>query len=118
MCLKVALDKSSPSDWDQGCFGDADFIFEDDRRRRKESVEKLQRCRNWTSYQQDNEPKPNAKVVKKRFKDPNINILELSSQSPDLHPIKNLKTRVMSRKLTNLTQLEVFAKEEWAIIAL
>ena len=47
-------------------------------------------------------------------------ILEWPSQSPDLNPIENLwqvlKSRGMARKPTNLTQLEVFAKEEWAKI--
>ena len=83
----------------------------------KESAKKLQLGHNW-KYQQDNDPKHTAKVVKKWFKDNNVNVLEWPSQSPDLNPIENLwqdlKTRVMARKLTNLTQLEAFAKEEWA----
>ena len=85
----------------------------------KESAEKLQLGHNW-KYQQDNDPKHTAKVVQKWFKDNDVNVLEWPSQSPDLNPIedlwRDLKTRVMARMPTNLTQLEVFAKEEWANI--
>ncbi len=85
----------------------------------KASAEKLQLGENW-KYQQDNDMKHTTKVVKKWFGDNNVNVLEWPSQSPDLNPIENLwqvlKSRVMARKPTNLTQLEVFAKEEWAKI--
>ena len=79
----------------------------------KDSAGKFQLGHNW-KYEQDNDPKHTAKVVKKWFKDNNVNILEMPSQSPDLNPIENLwrdlKTSVMASKPTNLTQLEAFAK--------
>ena len=82
-------------------------------------LRKVQLGYNW-KYQQDNDPNHTAKVVKKWFKDNDVNVLEWSSQSPDLNLIENLwrdlKTRVMAGKPTNLTQLEAFAKEEWANI--
>ena len=85
----------------------------------KESAEKLQLGPNW-KYQQDNDPKHTAKLVKKWFKDNDVNVLEWPSQSPDLNPIENLwrdlKVRVMARNPTNLTQLEAYAKGEWANI--
>jgi transposase len=85
----------------------------------KQSAQKLRLGRKWI-YQQDNDPKHTAKVVKKWFDDNNVNVLEWPSQSPDLNPIENLwrdlKTRVMARKPSNLRVLELFAKEEWANI--
>uniref|UniRef100_A0A8C6V0G7 Peptidase M20 domain containing 1, tandem duplicate 2 n=1 Tax=Neogobius melanostomus TaxID=47308 RepID=A0A8C6V0G7_9GOBI len=47
-----------------------------------------------------------------------MNVLEWPSQSPDLNPIENLwkdlKTAVHKRSPSNLTELELFCKEEWA----
>ena len=85
----------------------------------KEFAEKLQLGHNW-KYQQDIDPKHTVSVVKKRFKNNDVNVLEWPTESPDLNPKENmwrdLKTRVMARKPTNLTQLEAFAKEEWGNI--
>ena len=55
----------------------------------KESAENLQLGHNW-KYQQDNDPKHTAKVVKKWFKDNDVNVLEWPSQSPELNPNENL----------------------------
>ncbi|CAJ0955887.1 unnamed protein product [Ranitomeya imitator] len=50
-----------------------------------------------------------------------MEVLEWPSQSPGLSPIKNLwkelKTAVHNRSPSNLTELELFAKEEWARIS-
>ena len=54
------------------------------------------------------------------FKDNNVKVLELPSQSPDLNPIENLwaepKKRVRDTRPTNLTHLHQLCQEEWAKI--
>ncbi|KAK3571312.1 hypothetical protein QTP86_005948 [Hemibagrus guttatus] len=85
----------------------------------RQSSEKLGLGHQWT-FQHDNNPKHTAQVVKKWLADKNINILQWPSQSPDLNLIENLwrelKTRVMARKPSNLKELELIAKDEWAKI--
>ena len=59
-------------------------------------------------------------MAKKWFQDHHINVLEWSSQSPDLNPIENkwneLKKMARERETSNLKDLEWVAKEEWAIL--
>ncbi|KAK3558929.1 hypothetical protein QTP86_000006 [Hemibagrus guttatus] len=85
----------------------------------RQSAEKLGLGNQWT-FHHDNDPKHTAKVVKKWLADKNINVLQWPSQSPDLNPIENLwrelKIRVMARRPSNLKELQLIAKDEWAKI--
>ena len=68
----------------------------------------------------DSDPKHTSKIVAKWLKDNNINVLEWTSQIPDLNPIENgwaeLKKGVRARRPTNLTQLHQRCQEGWAKI--
>ena len=84
----------------------------------QESVTKLKLRRGWI-LQQDNDPKHCSNSTK-AFMQRNKYVLEWPSQSPDLNIIENvwgdLKQAVHARKPSNLTELEMFSKEEWSKI--
>ncbi|CAJ0952629.1 unnamed protein product [Ranitomeya imitator] len=84
-----------------------------------ESVTKLKLRRGWI-FQQDNDPKHRSKSTQAFMQRNNYTVLEWPSQSPDLNIIEHLwdhlKRAVHARRPSNLTELELFCKEEWSKI--
>ncbi len=72
-------------------------------------------------FQQDNDPKHTAKVVKDWFDENNIKVMKQSAQQPDLNPIENLwgeLKRALSKlpRPKNANELWENAKIAWVSI--
>uniref|UniRef100_A0AAY4D8I4 Tc1-like transposase DDE domain-containing protein n=1 Tax=Denticeps clupeoides TaxID=299321 RepID=A0AAY4D8I4_9TELE len=84
-----------------------------------ESAKDLRLGRRFT-FQQDKDAKHKARATMEWFKTKHIHVLEWPSQSPDLNTIENLwqdlKNAVHKHCPSNLTELELFCKEDWAKI--
>ncbi len=81
-----------------------------------QSAQDLRLGRRFT-FQQDNDPKHTAKIMKEWLHNNSVTVLEWPSQSPDLNPIehlwRDLKMAIHQRLPSNLTELERICKEEW-----
>lgn len=68
-------------------------------------------------YQQDNDSKHSAKLVKKFLRDNNVNVFPWPSRSPYMSPIENvwahIKRQLSDRIFLNANQLAQAIVEEW-----
>ncbi len=78
------------------------------------SARALKMKRGWV-FQHDNDPKHTARATKEWLRKKHFKVLEWPSQSPDLNPIENRKSkvRVAQRQPQNITALEEICMEEW-----
>ena len=71
-------------------------------------------------FQQDNDPKHTAMIVKQWFADNRVTVLEWPAQSPDLNPIEHmwseLERRCSGRNPRNKQDLIDMAMREWNLI--
>jgi transposase len=73
-------------------------------------------------FQQDNDPKHTATLVKDYFVEKGVDLIEWSSQSPDLNPIEHvwsyIKTKLRDYKIRNKSDLKAAIMDIWNRIPL